>query len=287
MKKALVLSGGGGRGAYQVGAYRALNELGYYPNIISGTSIGAINASLIVSGFSPEKLESLWLSLHRKDVFRVSFWKRYFSKWAGQPRPLFNTKPLQNLLAESLDIAHIRENKTEIFVPAISIQQARLSVFTNHDITVEHVMASAAIPLVFPAIPISGEYYWDGGLMANTPLLPVLDAGATDISIVLLSPYAKGSLVMPKSRFQALEHVLDIILASSFRSLIKAMDPERVGAYSYKVTWKGNPVTLRIIEPAEHLGLGTILALNKEKTKELIDLGYQDALQVIRSGNEN
>ena len=204
-------------------------------------------------------------------------------KWPGQPRPLFSTEPLRKLLIENLDIEEIRKKKVELFVPAISVEQAKLSVFSNEDITVEHVMASAAIPLVFPAISLGGEHYWDGGLMANTPLLPALDSGAKEIIVILLSPYGKGSLVMPRSRFEALESTLDIVLAASFRSLLKALNPERLGPSNYNVKWQGKDVQIKIIEPKQHLGLGTILNLGKKKTLELIDEGYRDASEIFNS----
>lgn len=281
MKKALILSGGGGRGAYQVGAQKAFEEYGIKPDIICGTSIGAINAALLVSGFNAASLKDLWLSLKRKNVFKVAFWRRLFKKWPGQPRPLFSTEPLRKLLEEHLNIEEIRNKNTELYIPAISAERSKLSVFSNEDITVEHIMASAAIPLVFPAIRLAGEHYWDGGLMANTPLLPALDSGATEVFVILLSPYGKGSMKMPRNRFEALETTLDLVLAASFQSLLKALDPERLGPSHYQVSWKGQKVTIRILEPKEHLGLGTILNLSEKKTLELIAEGEADAKELL------
>ena len=142
-------------------------------------------------------------------------------------------------------------------------------------------MASAAIPLVFPAISLAGEHYWDGGLMANTPLLPALNSGATEVFVILLSPYGKGSMKMPRNRFEALETTLDLVLAASFQSLLKALDPERLGPSHYQVSWKGQKVIIRILEPKEHLGLGTILNLSEKKTLELVAEGEADAKELL------
>ncbi|MEH6637551.1 MAG: patatin-like phospholipase family protein, partial [Halioglobus sp.] len=72
IKRALILSGGGGRGAYQVGVWRRLQEIGWQPDIVCGTSIGAINGALIGSGWDARRLEAFWESLDRKRAFRVS-----------------------------------------------------------------------------------------------------------------------------------------------------------------------------------------------------------------------
>ena len=120
IKRALILSGGGGRGAYQVGVWRRLQEIGWQPDVVCGTSIGAINGALIGSGWDAERLEAFWESLDRKRAFRVSLWRRIkyrINRLLGRhPNfpALLDNEPLRKTLSEAIDVPRLREDQPAV-----------------------------------------------------------------------------------------------------------------------------------------------------------------------------
>jgi NTE family protein len=208
---ALVLQGGGALGAYQVGVYQALEEHGYTPDWIAGTSIGAINGALI-AGNSVDKrlarLEAFWRGISRRDFWDVSRvppeahqllshlsaisagltgvpgffaprWSPLDLMAGGSARDVsfYDTAPLRNTLKELIDFQLINDGPIRLSMGAVQVTTGRLVYFDNRKqrLGVEHVMASGALPPGFPAVEVNGELYWDGGVYSNTPLDIVLD----------------------------------------------------------------------------------------------------------------
>lgn len=200
----LVLQGGGALGAYQAGVYQALHETGIEPEWIIGTSIGAINASLI-AGNRPEerlsKLQEFWLRMERKPLWGAlmswrgltdaqSYWMTVLGGIPGffEPNPpafwgthiplgadhagYYSTAPLEATLGELVDFSLISEHQPRLTVGAAQVSTGQMRYFDNRDtkITVKHIMASGALPPAFPAVRIDGELYWDGGILSNTPI---------------------------------------------------------------------------------------------------------------------
>src|SRR3974377_1291447 len=199
----LVLQGGGALGAYQVGVYEALHEAKVEPDWIIGTSIGAINASIIAGNAVVERLDHLREFWRRME--RNAFWSALpawpgvadsLSAWATvthgipgffetNPRaflgayvPLgtdaagyYSTAPLRKTLTDLVDFALINRNPPRLMVGAAHVRTSMMRYFDSRDteIKVEHIMASGALPPAFPAIRIDGELYWDGGILSNTP----------------------------------------------------------------------------------------------------------------------
>ena len=201
VSRALVLSGGGGRGAYHVGVLRFLEEHEWYPDVVVGTSIGAINGAAIASGHTAYSLWSLWRRLTTDDVQRHGL--RVFSpkKW----NHLLDTSPLRKTLVEGgwIDLARVNASAPEkhLRVTVVEAETGQLRVFGNSadrqpgshtehvEITLDHILASCSIPVVYPPTEIGGTTFWDGGTVANTPLAPAVDAGADDIVVVLMTPW--------------------------------------------------------------------------------------------------
>jgi NTE family protein len=196
-KKALVLSGGGGRGAYHVGVLRFLEEHEWFPDVVVGTSIGAVNGAAIASGHNAYSLWALWKRLKTKHVQKINL-----NPFDGNY--LLDTAPLrQTLLSEgwiNFDRINSPEANVHLRVTAMEVETGRLCVFGNSQdpianrtrvtpITLDHIIASCSIPIVYPATDLSGTLYWDGGTVANTPLSPAIDAGAEDIVVVLMTPW--------------------------------------------------------------------------------------------------
>ena len=199
--RALVLSGGGGRGAYHVGVLRFLEEHEWFPDVIVGTSIGAVNGAAIASGHTAHSLWALWRRLKTDDVQRRAWDLFSLDEWDH----LLDTAPLRKTLVEEgwIDLAHINGQPParHLRVTVVEMETGRLRVFGNSpdpspsgrcehvDITLDHILASCSIPLIYPPTKIDEVSFWDGGTVANTPLGPAVDAGADDIVVVLMTPW--------------------------------------------------------------------------------------------------
>ena len=208
---ALVLQGGGALGAYQAGVYQALHEADVQPDWISGVSIGAINAALI-AGNPPERrlerLNAFWNSVTARSAFaftpdghvfrqmrnaasswmstvmgQPNFFKpRFPGPWFSVPgaeaaTSYYDTAPLVQTLRELVDFDLINSQDIHFSVGAVNVASGNFRYFDNtrNVIGPEHILASGALPPAFPMVKIDGEYYWDGGIVSNTPLQYLLD----------------------------------------------------------------------------------------------------------------
>lgn len=288
--RALILSGGGARGAYQVGVWRYLTQKGWHPDIICGTSVGSINAVAIGSGLPLSQLMELWRVIERGSIFQVSLWRklRNFLLRRGFT-PMMDTGPLRKLLTRTVDWDHIRQSQQQIFITAVHVLSSELKFFSNQDLSVDHVMASSAIPLLFPWAWIDGEPYWDGGVMANTPILPAIEQEASEIIVVLLSPVGSDrTLEMPRKRSQVLERVFEQSLIGSYQSLVGYL-----GIAQQKDIWarlwrqfsnqpfRYGSTRVLTVGPKEMMGMKSILNFSSRQAKKLMEQGYQDALEQI------
>jgi NTE family protein len=224
---ALILPGGGARGAYQVGVLKAVREIAAgtgnpFP-IICGTSAGAINATVLAShahefGIGVDKLEHFWSTMQCSRVYRTDFWCVFKSaiQWAlslslggnlfRSPKSLLDNEPLRGFLEETLqleglDIAIDNGSLRGLTVTAsgyscasaISFYQGQASIepwsrARRHGrpakINVDHLLASAALPFLFPAVQIGNEYFGDGGIRMLAPLSPAIHLGADRLLVI-------------------------------------------------------------------------------------------------------
>lgn len=199
--RALVLSGGGGRGAYHVGVLRFLEEHEWIPDVVVGTSIGAVNGAAIASGHTSYSLWSLWRRLKTDDVQRRAWNLFSLDEW----NYLLDTTPLRRTLIKGgwIDLSRINAQPVSqhLRLTVVEMETGRLRVFGNSpdpsptsrcehvEVTLDHILASCSIPLVYPPTKIGEVPFWDGGTVANTPLAPAIDAGAEDIVVVLMTPW--------------------------------------------------------------------------------------------------
>ena len=224
---ALVLPGGGARGAYQVGVLKAINELlavdsNPFP-VICGTSAGAINAAVLASHAHEfiqgvDRLEQFWRSMHCDRIYRTDAWSVLKSglKFAGtllsgglirtNPRALLDNTPLRHFLQQTLQLNGI---KTALELDALRGVAVTASGYTSASaisyfqaneniegwersrrkgqatsLTVSHLLASAALPIIFPAERIGNEYFGDGGMRMVAPLSPAIHLGANQVLVI-------------------------------------------------------------------------------------------------------
>ncbi|WCL47645.1 patatin-like phospholipase family protein [Leptospira sp. GIMC2001] len=286
MKKALVLSGGGARGAYQAGVLKYLEEINFVPDIISGTSVGAINTVAIASGMNSQRLISLWREIESDKVFKYSIFRTIWRLITRKFSFLADTSPLKKLLEEHIDLELCRSSKKKIFISAVNILNAELRYFSNEEITISHILASSAIPVIFPWQYINGSPYWDGGLMANTPIQPAVEQGARDIIVVLLSPVgAKVDLGIPKSKSETMERVFELSMIGSYQMVNNFLKKEKekqikmgpLESFLFGFGHEYKNLRIRTISPGKPLGLGSIMNFSVDQAESLIEAGYEDA----------
>jgi len=224
---ALILPGGGARGAYQVGVLKAVREVAAgagnpFP-IICGTSAGAINAAVLAShahefGRGVDKLEHFWSTMQCSRVYRTDFWNVFKSaiQWAlsmtfggnliRSPKSLLDNEPLRGFLEETLRLEGLEAaiNSGSLrgltitasgysCAAAISFYQAQTGIepwsrARRHGrpakINIDHLLASAALPFLFPAVRIGNEYFGDGGIRMLAPLSPAIHLGANRLLVI-------------------------------------------------------------------------------------------------------
>jgi NTE family protein len=250
-KIALVLQGGGALGSYQAGVYEALSATDYIPHWVAGISIGAINAAIIAG--NPEdqrviRLNDFWQSVTAPTALwpshlpsPVGSAQRDVSALAtllfGQPglfaprTPLhwldpaaktsfYDTSPLRSTLERLVDFDRINSRREmRLSVGAVNIQTGRLIYFDSADIELrpEHIMASGALPPGFPPVEIDGEFYWDGGLVSNTPLQYVMEHDPQDSLMCFQVDVFQAFGELPTTMDEVNERISDIRYSSRTR----------------------------------------------------------------------
>ncbi|MFI7585831.1 patatin-like phospholipase family protein [Spongisporangium articulatum] len=184
MTTAFVFGGGGLLGATEVGMVRALMEAGYRPDLVLGTSIGAINGAVVAAEPTPAAVEALtetWQNLGDSEIF-ASPWKRL--RVAASTRThLHSIEPLRRLMLDALGPLNIEELVTPFQCCAASIERAAETWFSTGPLA-DAVAASCAVPGLFPPVAINGEHYLDGGLVNSIPLSRAVSLGATRIFVL-------------------------------------------------------------------------------------------------------
>lgn len=185
MTTAFVLGGGGQLGVHQVGMLRALIERGIIPELIVGTSIGAVNGAIIAGDPSLatiDQMGDLWTSIGKKGVFDASIFEQ-IKTFAQSGTHLQGHESLRRLLAEALTIKLIEDLVVPFQCVAACIETAGIHYFERGPL-VDAVLASSAVPGLLPPVEIDGQHYLDGGLVASIPLDRAIELGATTIYVL-------------------------------------------------------------------------------------------------------
>jgi len=250
----LLLQGGGALGAYQAGVYEGMHDYGFAPDWVTGVSIGAINAALIVGnlpGKRVERLREFWdrvssgmpivasaqidpvhIALNRLSAataaafgvpgFFVPRVPPAFLAPDGTPGALsvYDTSPLRATLEELVDFDRINDKeRIRLSVGAVNVRTGNSIYFDNkyHRLGVEHVMASGSLPPGFPPIEIDGAHYWDGGIVSNSPLWYVLDDSPQISALIMQVDLFSARGELPVNLDEVLERAKDIQYSSKTR----------------------------------------------------------------------
>jgi NTE family protein len=296
----LVLQGGGALGAYQAGVYQALHEAGLEPDWIIGTSIGAINASLIAGNPQQQRLARLtefWKRVERNPgwalhaAFRgfndrlsdlatmaqgiTGFFKPNMLAHAGDHYPLgaeqagyYSTAPLQQTLRELVDFDLVNRGTPRVTVGAAHVRSSRMHYFDSRDgvVDVRHIMASGALPPAFPAMRIDGELYWDGGILSNTPTEVVFDDNPRKDSLIFAVHLWNPSGAEPNSMAEVLNRQKDVQYSSRMTSQIARQQQ------AHRLRHIINQLAARLPE-AER---------NSPEVRELVSYGCQTRMHVVQ-----
>jgi NTE family protein len=186
MTVAFVLGGGGVRGAVEVGMLKALFEAGIHPELVVGTSIGAINGAAVAADPTPAvvpRLEDAWGSPTASAVYGDSWW-RQMQRLAQSRTHINDPAPLRDLLASVIGgDARFEDLPIPFAVCASSIERAA-EVWFDSGPVIDAVLASASVPAALPPTLIDGEHYVDGGIVNSIPLGEAARRGATEIFVL-------------------------------------------------------------------------------------------------------
>jgi NTE family protein len=170
---ALVLCGGGSGGAVEVGLYRALVELGIHIDFVVGSSIGSVNGALIAAGLSPGQVAGHWRKLRTADVVG-SRWQ-FVRLLSGAPS-VFTNQRLRNFLRSRLPMSSFHELPVPLAIVATDLETGETVVLTEGDL-VEAILASTALPGLFPPVVWQERQLVDGGLSNNVPIDLAVERG--------------------------------------------------------------------------------------------------------------
>ena len=255
----IVLEGGGAKGAYQVGAWKALREAGVKIRAVAGTSVGALNGALICMD-DIDRAEKLWKNIRyssimdgvddgamqalfegRLPISEILKIGREFLKDRG-----IEIEPLRALLKENVDTQKIQESRIDFYVRTVSVTDRKaLEIHMNEadeEDMVNYLLASAYISPIFKSEKIEGKRYLDGGFVDNVPVGTLLQKGIKNIIVIRI--YGIG-----------IERPVSI------------------------------PENANIITIAPEEDLGNIMDFSAVRCQENMERGYQDALRVLREGD--
>jgi len=279
--RALVLSGGGSKGAYQAGALQyILGELQVQYDALCGVSVGAINVAFLAMFKHGQEKESanilkmMWNNLDNSKIYKRHF---PFGRWhAIWRKSFFDSSPMHNLLKNSISLDKIRESGKQVNVGTVSLSSGKYTIFDQgSDHFIDAVIASASFPGMLTPVKFLGQLWTDGGVKEISPIKKAVELGADIIDVIITSPHTRVK------RFIENPTTVDILKRSLDLSTDKIManDIEKVEMYN-KLALAGFPdlkfVKINILRPDYNL-IEDLLDFRPEKIKEMMEKGYADA----------
>lgn len=282
MTRALVLSGGSIKGAYQAGVLRSVVETGWLPDLVYGISTGALTGAFVVNNIGaatsgiPTKAQweaavqdfvDFYLTVvtgpkvvvKSKDKLSIA-WDVLTKDFTG----LTDTAPLRKVIRKHLSETNLRNAKVELEVGAVNMASGDIeyaSPYNNPNI-VDYVYASTAVPIVMPLVKIAGGHYYDGGIRDIAPIGRAINKGADEIlCIVCQAPSLKAKTFQAKNVFHLIGRLMDVLTSEIIRNdlreiqrinnVLETKSPALIGSllHPYK------PVKWKLIQPADEIAI--------------------------------
>jgi NTE family protein len=223
---ALVLAGGGTRGAVQIGMLQVLTEHGFRPDRIYGSSVGAVNGVAFAGDPTRqgvERMTEVWSGLTRDTVYPQG---RLHGPWLylQQRDSVYANTGLRRIIEEGVEFARLEDALIPVEVVATSLTDGRERWFT-YGPAAEAVLASTAIPAIFPPVEIDGERFIDGGVVNNVPIRRAVEAGATRIVVLLCAPPVYTP-TMARRPVEAMVNALFISIHARFARDLAQLPPD-------------------------------------------------------------
>ena len=273
---ALVLSGGGAKGAYEAGVAAVFVERGLPIRLVAGSSAGALNAAMVADG-RMDRLEALWRGLSRGRVYslrtRVLFagllpgWLTLLA--LDRAGSLFDPQPLRELIDASLDLDRVRASRVRLLVITSDLARREPRLFDNQSVTREALMAAAAVPGAFPAVAVGGALLVDGGLTGRAPVLEALAAEPGVGRAVVVMSYAPDERGAPPTTMRrALEEAFEMGMIHQIRRDVELA----------RLKFPG--VELHLLQPSAPLALRP-LDFDQAGIARALERGRADALACL------
>jgi len=244
-KIGLVLSGGGTRGFAHLGVIEALNEAGIYPDIISGTSAGALAGVLYADGYTPREILKLMNPGSRLDYMRPALPREGLLQIGG----------IMKILKSNLRAKTFEELKIPLYVSATDLNNGKAKYFSEGEL-LDPVMASASIPVLFQPVIINNICYVDGGVLDNLPLRPIEKK----------CRFLIGSFVNPVGYIEKISGLIGIAERTFMLSMSKEIG-EKAKRFDLFVAPQ-ELMNFRILDP--------------EKSEELFSVGYNATKEKLK-----
>jgi NTE family protein len=248
-KIGLVLSGGGVRGFAHIGALKALNEAGIYPDVISGVSSGAIAGAFYADGHKPEKIIQMFQETKFSKYLEMIFHKKGLLKMTG----------LTKIISQNLKARTFNELKIPLFVAATDLNNGKC-IFFNKGELLTPLIASATVPVLFPPVKIDNKTFVDGGVLNNFPTEPLEN----------------------KCKFLIGIHVNPFAYIENFGSMISIAERSFHLSIAAHFTKKIKKCSI-FIEPPE---LKKYKLLEISKINDIYEFGYKETLKILAENKE-
>jgi NTE family protein len=263
---AFVLGGGGNLGAIQVGQLRALVERGITPDVVIGCSVGALNAAAIAGSPTLDeigRLAGLWSGLVRDDVFSSPGVARGPWQFLRSGLAAFNDNGLKRLIGQWLRYTTFEDATVPLWVVATSLRTGLETWFNTGDVTAP-LLASTALPGVFPPVDIDGDSYIDGGVVNNVPVSKGFDLRAKRMYVLDVGNFDRERPA-PRRPYEVLMRAVSIARAHRFRTEQDRV-PEGV-----------RMIRMPMVDP------GKLRYYDFHRSAELIERGYQASASFLDS----
>lgn len=278
--KALVLSGGGSHGAYQVGVLKGLllAEQPQY-DLMAGVSVGALNTAFLAQWPKGEEaialvnLEKLWRGLNTSSIYKnwcppyiAALWKK----------SVYNSSPLQDIVHKGLDANKVRASGKQLRIAAVGLSSGKYQVFDqNYANLPEAVIASSAFPAFLTPGQLESQLWTDGGVKNITPLGEAINAGADDIDIIQASPILDASPGFNGKTIDIAMRAISLMCDQITESDLKLCDAyNKLVATGTATDKKG--VKYRLFRPEPGLSPDS-LDFSHDSIASMIKRGYNDA----------